>query len=210
MDREADDSVEVQSLLQRARTGERQAFEELFELHRMYLRRLVVLRLDPRLRARVDPSDVVQEAQLEAARRLADYLEKPPLPFRLWLRQIAWDRVLKAHRTHAETARRALGREVPLPEQSSVALARQLLAGGPTPSENLNQRDLARRLRQAIGRLSSTDRDIVLMRDFEGLSNQEVGSLLGIDPATASKRHGRALLRLYKILCESGLTGSQL
>ena len=204
------DSAETQSLLQLIRAGDRQAFEQLFARHRPYLRRLVELRLDPRLRSRVDPSDVVQEAHLEALKRLNAYLEGPALPFRLWLRRIAYDHALKARRHHLQTARRALGREVPLPERSSLVLAGQLLAGGSTPSQQLDHQELARRLRQAVAQLPEPDRDVVLRRHFEGLSNQEVACLLGIDPATASKRHGRAMLRLHRILFQGGLTESQL
>src|SRR5262249_50702638 len=101
------DSAQTQSLLEQAQTGDRQAFEELFARHRPYLRQLVDLRLDPKLRTRVDPSDVVQEAHLEAFRRLNTFLRERPMPFRLWLRQIAYDRTLKAWRQHRGTARRA-------------------------------------------------------------------------------------------------------
>jgi RNA polymerase sigma-70 factor (ECF subfamily) len=204
------DSQETLALLRQIRAGDRQAFEQLFARHQAYLHRLVELRLHPRLRPRLDASDVVQEAHLEALNRLSAYLEHPALPFRLWLRQIAFDRALKARRYHLGTARRALGREVPLPAQSSVVLARQLLAGGSTPSQRLDRRELARRLRQAVGQLPEADREIVLMRHFEGLSNREVACLLGIEPAAASRRHGRALLRLHRILSDGGMTESQL
>jgi RNA polymerase sigma-70 factor (ECF subfamily) len=132
------DSAETERLLRQVRAGDRQAFEQLFARHQAYLRWLVELRLDPRLRARVDPSDVVQETHLEALHRLRAYLARPALPFRLWLRQIACDRALKARRYHLGAARRTVGREVPLPERSSLALARQLLAGGPAPGEGLD------------------------------------------------------------------------
>ncbi len=203
------DSHETQNLLAQIRAGERQAIEQLFARHRPYLRRLVELRLDPRLRPRLDPSDIVQEAHLEALNRLDAYLKRPALPFRLWLRQIGFDRALKARRQHLGTAKRALAREVSLPERSSLALARQLLAGGPAPSQRMDQRELARQMRQAMAQLPEADREIVLMRHFEGLSNREVASLLGLEPATASKRHGRALLRLHRILFEGGLRESE-
>ena len=132
------------------------------------------------------------------------------MPFRLWLRQIALDRILNLHRRHVTTARRAVGREQPLPEQSSRVLAEQLLAAGSTPSQRLGRRELARRLRQALAQLAEGDREILLLRNFEGLSNQEVGHLLGIDAAAASQRHGRAMLRLHKVLVASGLTESNL
>jgi RNA polymerase sigma-70 factor, ECF subfamily len=204
------DSAQTQSLLERVAGGDRQAFDELFARHRPDLRQLVELRLDPRLRARVDPSDVVQEAHLEAFRRLNTYLQERPMPFRLWLRQIAHDRILKAWRHHLGTARRAAGREVPLPERSSLVLARQLLAGGSTPGQALDRRDLARRLRQALAQLPEADREVILMRHFEGLSNQEAGCVLGLDPGAVSKRHGRAMLRLHRILFAGGFTESQM
>jgi RNA polymerase sigma-70 factor (ECF subfamily) len=203
------DSAQTQALLERAQGGDRRAFEELFARHRPYLRQLVELRLDPRLRTRVDPSDVVQEAHLEAFRRLATYLEERPIPFRLWLRQIAYDRTVKAWRHHLGTARRAATREVRLPERSSLLLA-QRLASGSTPSQSLDRRGLAQKLSQAMAQLPQTDREVILMRHFEELSNQEVGCLLGMDPGTVSKRHGRAMLRLHRILFASGMTESQL
>jgi RNA polymerase sigma-70 factor (ECF subfamily) len=204
------DPPETRALLQRVRAGDRQAFEQLFARHQAYLRRLVELRLDPRLRARLDPSDVVQEAHVEALNRLNDYLKRPVLPFRLWLRQIAFDRALKARRYHLGTVRRSIAREVPLPEHSSLVLARRLLAGGSTPSERLDNQETVRRVRHAVAQLAKPDREIVMMRHFERLSNQEVACLLEIEPATASKRHGRALLRLHRILFQSGMTEPEL
>jgi RNA polymerase sigma-70 factor (ECF subfamily) len=210
MDEARPDAEETERLLRQAQAGEALAFERLFAGHRPYLRRLVELRLDPRLRPRVDASDVVQETHLEAVRRLGAYLERRPLPFRLWLRQIACDCALKAHRHHLGAARRDLAREVALPEQSSLALAEQLAAGGPSPSGQLDRRELARRLRQAVEQLPKADREVILLRHFEGLSNQEVGCLLGEAAGTVSKRHGRALLRLHQLLFAGGLTESQL
>jgi RNA polymerase sigma-70 factor, ECF subfamily len=204
------DSPETQRLLQQIRAGERQVVGQLFTQHQAYLHRLVELRLDPRLRSRLDASDIVQEAHLEGLRRLDAYLERPKLPFRLWLRQIAFDRVGKARRQHLGTARRSLDKEVPLPEGPSSVLARQLLAGGLTPSQALSHEELARHLRRAVAELAEPDRELVLLRHFEGLSNQEVACLFGLEPATASKRYGRALLRLHRILFEGGLTESVL
>jgi RNA polymerase sigma-70 factor (ECF subfamily) len=204
------DSEETQRLLEQAQAGDRAAFAELFARHRTGLLQLVELRLDRKLRARVDPSDVVQEAQVEALRRFSAFLEQRPLPFRLWLRQIAHDHTLKAHRQHLATARRTMSREIQLPEQSSLALAQQLLAGGPTPSQQLDRKELARRLHTAMAQLPEADREVLLMRHFEGLSNQDVGSLLGIDAGAVSKRHGRAMLRLHRLLFADGMTESQL
>src|SRR5919201_2466011 len=130
MDGVMPDSDETRQLLDDLRAGDGRAFGRLFARHRPYLRRLVALRLDTRLRARLDPSDVVQDAQLEAFRRLPDYLERRPMPFRLWLRKTAQERLAMLARRHLGAARRTVAREVPLPEGSSVSLARQFLSGG--------------------------------------------------------------------------------
>src|SRR5262249_29296707 len=149
---------------------------------------------------RVDPSDIVQEAQLEAFRRLADYLERRPMSFRLWLRKTAQERLLMAERQHLEAARRSVGREVPLPDHSSLLLARQFLAAGSTPSQQLGKAELACRVREVLGQLSEPDREILLLRNLEMLSNQEAAEVLQIELSAASQRYGRALLRLRKLL----------
>jgi RNA polymerase sigma-70 factor (ECF subfamily) len=199
------DSAETQLLLERAQAGEPGAPDQLLARHRPFLRQVVELRLDLRLRARVDPSDVVQEAQVDAFRRLPDFLRRRPMPFRLWLRKTAQERLLKVRRRHLEAGRRAVGREVPLPSQSSLVLGQQLLASGSTPSQHLDRAEMARRVSLAVARLPEADREVLLMRNFEGLSNQEIGYLLGLAPAAVSKRHGRGLLRLRQLLLEGGL-----
>jgi RNA polymerase sigma-70 factor (ECF subfamily) len=194
------DSAETHRLLEQARAGTAGAVNRLLERHRAYICRFVELRLDPQLRARVDPSDVVQEAHMEAVRRLDGYLEEAPMPFRLWLRQIAQDRLLMLRRRHRGAGRRAVTREAAWPDESSLAFAQQLLAAGTSPSERLAASELAQRVQQAVAQLPEADREIVLLRNFEGLSNHEVAQLLAIQPATASQRYGRALLRLRKLL----------
>ena len=196
----AHDSAETQGLLEQARAGTAGAVDGLLERHRAYLCRFVELRLCPQLRARVDRSDVVQEAQMEAVRRLDGYLGDTPMPFRLWLRQIAQDRLLMLRRRHLGAGRRAVTREAAMLDESSLAFARQLLASGTSPSARLAASELAQRVREAVAQLPEADREVVLLRNFEGLSNQEVAQLLAIQPATASQRYGRALLRLRKLL----------
>ena len=162
--------------------------------------------MDPKLGRRIDASDVVQEAHIEAARRLESYLEQPTIPFRLWLRQITYDRLLMARRRHVSAQRRTVDRELPLPERSSLQLAQQLAASGTTPSQHLVRDELGHRVRSAVAKLSDPDREVLLMRNFEGLSNQEVAEVLAIEPATASKRYGRALLRLRTLLLDTSLS----
>jgi RNA polymerase sigma-70 factor (ECF subfamily) len=206
----AADSAETQRLLERVGAGEREAVDRLLDRHRAYLRRLVESRLDARVRARVDPSDVVQEAQLEASRRLDGFVKQPPMPFRLWLRQIAYDRLLMLHRHHVAAARRAVGRDLPLPDRSSVQLAQQLLARGSTPSQELVKREFVVRVRQAVNQLPDGDREVLVLRNLEGLSNREAAQVLGLDPAAASRRYGRAVIRLRALLLQSGLGESAL
>lgn len=201
------DTAETQGLLQRVRNGDREAFERLFALHRAYLRQVVDFRMAGRLRVRVDPSDIVQETQLEAFRRLEDYVQREPMGFRLWLRKTALEQLIVAQRRHLGAARRAVGREAPLPDRSSVLMAEQFLASGTTPSQKVSKGELARRMHEALGRLSEDDREILVLRNLEALSNQEAAEVLDVQPATASQRYGRALLRLGKVLTEAGLAG---
>jgi len=194
------DSAETQRLLQAVRMGDRDAYDRLFDLHRASLRQMVLRRLDLRLCARIDPSDVVQEAQMEAFRRLPDYLERQPMPFRLWLRKTALERLSNLQRNHLAAARRSVCREVPIPDRSSFELAQRLVATGASPSAHLAARDRARQIQQALAQLPPADREVLLLRYVEQFSNQEVAYLLGIDLSAASKRHGRALLRLQRLL----------
>jgi RNA polymerase sigma-70 factor (ECF subfamily) len=204
------ESTGTQRLLDSAQAGDEQAFDRLFTRHRRYLKRFVALRLEAQLRARVDASDVVQETHLEAARRLSAYLMDRPMPFRLWLRHIAFDRLVMIRRRHVHSARRTVVREVTLPDRSSVVLGQSLLAGGPSPSEEMASREMATRVREAIKQLSQTDREILIMRNFEGLSLEEIACVLAIDASSARKRHGRALLRLRSRLVQGGLEESEL
>jgi RNA polymerase sigma-70 factor (ECF subfamily) len=195
---------ETQQLLDAVGRGDRAALDRLLQQHRAYLRAMVGLRLDPRLRARVDASDIVQEAQIEAVRRVDRYLERPVLPFHLWLRQIAHDRLLMVRRQHV-AHRRSVERDAALPDESSMQLAQFVLAGAPTPSQMLGRAELVARVHLALVDLSDTDREILLMRTIEGLSNKEVAQVLDLDIATASKRYGRAILRLRELLRAQGL-----
>ena len=204
------ESTNTKHLLEKAGEGDGSAFERLFEQYRSALHRFVALRLDPRLRSRVDPEDVLQETQLEAFRRLSDYLERRPMPFFLWLRKTALERLLMFRRQHLGAGKRSLERQVPLPDGSSLLLAQRLLAADPTASQQLSRRELARGVQRAVEDLPDGDREILLMRSFEELSYVEIGRLLEMDPSTVSKRHGRALLRLHKLLVERGITESEL
>jgi RNA polymerase sigma-70 factor (ECF subfamily) len=199
------DSTETRGLLDQIAQGDRQALERLLERYRPGLHDFVAARLDPKLRARLDPSDVVQDAQLEVVRRMDDFLRRRPMPFHLWVRKTAYERLLNLRRDHRKRARRSVDREVALPDRSSLLLAQPLLAGGPSPSQQLAAREFADRVAQAVAELAEADREILLMRHAEELPYEEIACLLEIEPAAARKRYGRALIRLQKVLSDHGL-----
>lgn len=201
------DSTETSRLLGGVRQGDRRAFDELFARHEPFLQRLVDARLPVGFRARINPSDVVQETQLEAYRRLEDFLSRQPMSFRLWLRKMACERIIMVQRQHVGAKRRTIDREVGCSMQSSTALARQLVQRGSSPSIQIIRRELVHNVRDALTELAEGDREILIMRTVESLSNQEVAQLLGIESVAASQRYGRALLRLRKALLKRGVTG---
>jgi RNA polymerase sigma-70 factor (ECF subfamily) len=185
-------------------------FGDLLEQYRPRLRRMVALRLDARLHGRIDPSDVIQEAYLEAAARLADYLQKPVMPFFLWLRFLTGQKLVTLHRHHLGRQMRDAGREVALyrgqlPETSSAALAAQLLGREARPSEAAIRAELKVRLQEALNSMDAVDREVLALRHFEQLTLAETAQVLGITESGASRRHLRALKRLKEIL--SGLPG---
>ena len=196
------DSRETQALLEQVAGGDEEAYARLLERHRPRLLDFVDAHLDPQLRARLDASDVVQETQIEALRLLPDYVRRRPMPFRLWLRKTAYQRLLMLRRKHVNAARRSVGREVPLPDRSSLLLAQRLIAPSDSPSAHLHREELAERMRQALAQLSQADREVLLMRHYEDMSYDEMGCILGVEPASARKRTGRALVRLHKILTQ--------
>jgi RNA polymerase sigma-70 factor (ECF subfamily) len=202
------DSPETCALLEQVAQQNSRALEELLVRHRGRLRDFVEVHLDPRLRTRVDPSDVVQETQMEMVRRMKDFLDRRPMPFHLWMRKKAYERLLNLRRDHLRAARRAVSREVALPDRSSLLLAGPLLASTPTPSQEAQAHELAERLSRAAARLSEADREILLMRHAEDLPFEDIACLLGIEPAAARKRFGRALIRLQKELGDEGLLGA--
>jgi len=198
-------SPETQELLNQCQQGEPAAVDRLLATHREPLRRMIGLRLDPALAQRVDASDIVQDVLLEASRRLTDYLRDPAMPFHLWLRHIAKDHVIDTHRRHRQAQRRSLDREQPilpavLADQSSVELAAQFVDQELTPASAAIRQEMQRRLEAAITSLDGDDREVILMRHFEQLSNQDVAAALGLSEAAASMRYLRAVRRLRAML----------
>ncbi len=194
---------DTDELVDDAANGDGAAVQELFARHRDRLRRMVAARIDPRLAARVNPSDVVQEALGDAARALPAFLRERPLPFADWLRQFAWDRLMKLHHHHIGTQRRSVvreRRELTLPDETAHELGARLAASGTSPSQNLIREETIRRVRKAMAALGPDDREILGLRHVEQLSMADVAEQLGIREGTARVRHLRALRRLKERL----------
>jgi RNA polymerase sigma-70 factor (ECF subfamily) len=194
-----------EALLRRIRAGEQQALGELFRAHRERLRRMVQLRLDRRLQGRIDPSDVIQEAFVDAARRLAEYTAEPALPPFLWLRFLTAQRLVTLHRIHLGVKARDAGREVslhsgPLPSADSRSLAAQLLGRLTSPSRAAIRAEVQIKIQDALNAMDPIDREILALRHFEELTNSETAAVLGLHKAAASNRYVRALRRLKEIL----------
>jgi RNA polymerase sigma-70 factor, ECF subfamily len=211
MDMATTDSDETRDLLGRAGAGDADAWGALLTRHRDRLRRVIAFRLDPRVRARVDPSDVLQDVFAEAACHRAGYLVRRDAPFFLWLRRIAGNKVLELHRYHLGTRMRDARREVSLqhgglPATTSAALAAQLLGHATGPSEAAVRTEARLRLQEALNAMDPLDREVLALRHFEQLSPAETAQVLGIKTKTAGSRYLRALKKLREIL--AGLPGN--
>jgi RNA polymerase sigma-70 factor (ECF subfamily) len=200
-----ENSSETKRLLDRAADGDKDSWGALLTRHEDRLRRMVTFRLDQRLKGRIDVSDVIQEAYLEASSHLTEYLQQPAMPFFLWLRGITRNKLLELHRHHLGTHMRDAGREVSLyrgtlPETTSAALAAQLLGHATRPSEAAIRAEVKIRLQEALNTMDALDREVLALRHFEQLTTREAAQVLGIQEKTAGKRYLRALKRLKDIL----------
>ncbi len=191
-------------LIQRLRDGDSAALADLFALHRDKLRRMVQVRMDQRLNGRVAPSDVLQEAYIDALKRYPHFFDKPNQNFFGWLRLVVGQRLTDLHREHVLAKRRDVRQEKPLDvpagPATSACLAAMLVAGLTSPSGAADRNERYLRLEAALDELEPMDREVLALRHFEELSNSETADVLGIQPAAASKRYVRALTRLKQIL----------
>ncbi|HEV3167998.1 MAG TPA: sigma-70 family RNA polymerase sigma factor [Isosphaeraceae bacterium] len=203
----APSAPDTDALLRQASEGDDAARQQLLDRHRDRLRRMVAVRIDPRLSARVDPSDVVQDALARASQKLDAYMRNRPLPFYPWLRQFAWERLVELHRQHVLAQRRSVTREQReeflLSDSSAVALAEVLIASGTSPSHQLIRAELCARVRDALAELSPRDREVLVMRHLEQLSTAEVASILRTTEGAVMTRHTRALVRLRGMLWDN-------
>ena len=207
------DADNTADLLRDVKEGDSQAVERLLTRHRPSLHRMIELRLDQRIKRRVDVSDVVQDVLIEANRRLNDYLQNPVMAFHLWIRQIAKDRLIDAHRRHRVSAKRSIDREQATMvhgavDQSSLDFVAQLRDPAMTPAAAASQRELAGQVEAVIARLGNSDREVILMRHYEQLSNGEIAAALGLSEPAASMRYLRAIRRLRELLDTDSATSA--
>ena len=201
-----DDSFD--GLLEQAQTGDDAAMAELFDRYRKRLRQMVRLRLDRRLQGRVDASDVLQDAYLDARKKLPTYSAKGDLPFFLWLRLVVGQKLTDLHRHHLGTKMRDATRDVsiyrgPMPEATSFALAAQLMGKVTTPSDAAIRAESKLQIQDALNAMDAIDREVLTLRHFEMLSNAETAQVLDLSHAAASNRYVRALRRMKQILEEA-------
>jgi RNA polymerase sigma-70 factor (ECF subfamily) len=193
--------------LKHALGGDCGALAELFQQHRGRLEQMVRLRLDRRLQGRLDPADVLQEAYLDVARRFPEYRANPAVPFFVWLRFLTGQKLVDLHRQHLGTKMRSADLEVSLyrgdfPRASSVSLAELLLGRLTTASRAAIRAETQRRVQEALNAMDPMDREVLVLRHFEMLGNEETAQVLGLKPSAASNRHMRALKRLKEIMAQ--------
>jgi RNA polymerase sigma-70 factor (ECF subfamily) len=204
------EGVQADDLLRRARAGDPRALAALFDRYRDRLRHMVRLRLDRRLAGRLETSDVLQEAFVEASKRLTQPPREREMPAFLWLRLVTGQALIDLHRRHLGAQMRDAGLEVSLhrgslPRASSLSLAELLLGRLTSPTRAAQRAEMQLRLQEALNRMDPIDREVLVLRHFEELSNVETAQVLGLEPTASSNRYIRALKRLKKIL--AGLPG---
>lgn len=199
------DPQHTQVLLDRVRGGDEAAINGLLARHREAIKRMIDRRMDRVVQHRVDASDIVQDVMLEANRRLGDYLANPTMPFQLWLRHMARDRLIDAHRRHRVAANRSVDREVSMPrpgpdDRSTDDVVAGIADRELTPAAAATWHELERRFAAAVEQLDEDDRQIVLLRHFEHLSTADAAAALGLSKPAAGMRYLRAMRRLRVLL----------
>lgn len=197
---------EQTEIIQQLQQDREQALAELYLMVRERLRRVIDFRLDYRLGGRVSHSDVLQETYVRAAQRIDSYLQKPDMPFFVWLRLEANQRLQEIHRFHFGAEKRDIRREVKLKSSNkeqgntSVQLAAHIVAQMTSASGVFQKAQQIEALEKTLSEMNETDREVIALRHFEELSNIEAAKVLGIAPEAASKRYIRALKRLKEIM----------
>jgi len=205
---------EVQQLIEAAKAGDELALASLFDRERPRLERMILLRLDRRLQRRIDPADVVQETYLAVREKFSQFAARGQLPFFVWVRMEATQKLVDVHRRHVGAQMRGIGQEVSLyayadhlPAMDS-GFAVQLIADLSTASEVAIRDELIAQVQNVLNLMEPMDREILVLRHFEDLSNVESALTLEISPTAASNRYVRALQRLKRVIeSQPGDTG---
>lgn len=197
--------------LELLKSGDESVVAEVFSRYQDKLQRMVRFRLDKRLYGRVDTADVLQDVWMEASRRIDDYTSSPTVPFFVWLRQLAFQTIIDLHRKHLGAQKRNVSQEVSLGRRdadTSISIAAHLVGNLTSPSQAVMREERLSQLRQALESMDEIDREVLALRHFEELSNNEVADILGLQKTAASNRYVRALKRLKEVLEEfPDLTG---
>ena len=194
-------------LLRSARNGDRNALNEVLVKHRDRLKRMIAVRMNQKLNGRLDASDVIQDTYAEAARVLDRFLENPNMPVFLWLRHLAGEQLIQAHRRHLGAQMRDANRDQPIyggaPMATSQSMAIQLAAVVESPSKAAVRNETNDLLINALDEMNDIDREILTLRHFEHLSSRETADVLGMSYEAVKKRYIRALGKLQLILSKS-------
>lgn len=196
--------TELDSLLQRAAAGDAAARQDLLARYEKRLKRMLSVRMDRRLAARVDPSDVLPETYMDAWQKLSNYLQERPVEFYPWLRSIAWERLVDVHRAHVGAEKRSVKRErrhaMALPSESTVELVGRIAASGTSVSVQLVRKEVQERLALGLEKLRPADREVLVLRYLEQLSVKDVAGIVGVSEGAVKVRCFRAVERLHALL----------
>lgn len=201
------DEESLNECVERLRNGEDELLAELFSHYRDRLKRMVQFRMDSRMRGRIDASDILQETYLDLAQRLETFREHPEMPFIVWLRLMTTQRMADQYRRHIAAQKRTAGREVSMDRggprnDTSACIAHQLMAQISSPSQRAIRDERMQKLEQALDEMNPIDREVLALRHFEDLGNNEVAEILGIQKTAASNRYIRALKRLKEVMSD--------
>jgi RNA polymerase sigma-70 factor (ECF subfamily) len=202
------DSVQVQQWIDQVKGGRVEVIGRLCDHYRNRLLGMIAIRMDQRLATRFGESDVLQEVYIEAVRRIDEYAADSRVDFYVWLRGLAMQRLAKLSRDHIHAGKRTTQREVDLNGGSAVLLANHMFATKPGPLTNLIHKELRHQLQLALERLPAEQREVIAMRHFEQMSNREVAQALGVSESGATRRYGRALRQLQRMIAD-GIPGEE-
>jgi RNA polymerase sigma-70 factor, ECF subfamily len=200
------EQCDTDELVRRVAEGDEAAVSALLDRHRNRLKRMVAVRMDDAISARVDPSDVVQETLIEAVRKLPRYCRDPAIGFYPWLRQIAWEKVIEHHRRHLGAQQRSVRREeapsLMLSDQSALQLANRFVSEQTSITGGVMRRELRSKVRATLSRLSESDREVLVLRYLEQLTADEAAAVLGVTKEAVKSRQRRAIVRFTRLVSE--------